>query len=149
MAHWFEDLTKQMADEKIGRRTAIRRVAGTVTGVTLASAIPGAVLAKKKACPIGGNCTIGFKNCQGTPNSNCFCWTGINGKGKCACNTFCNGLNPCASEFNCAKGYTCVTLNGCTGCGSTSGICLPKCKGKNKNCQLGSGHGLTAAHRLS
>ena len=38
MAHWFEDLSKTVADEKIGRRTAMRRVAGTVAGAALASA---------------------------------------------------------------------------------------------------------------
>jgi len=41
MASWFEDVTKTLADEKIGRRTALRRVAGTVAGAALASAIPG------------------------------------------------------------------------------------------------------------
>src|SRR5689334_576711 len=33
MAHWLEDLTKTMADEKMGRRTAMRHVAGTVAGI--------------------------------------------------------------------------------------------------------------------
>jgi len=42
-------------------------------------------------------------------------------------------------------GGACVTANGCTGCGA-GGICVPNCaKKKNRNCQLGSGHGATSA----
>src|SRR5712671_1607594 len=101
MAHWFEDVTKTLADEKIGRRTALRRVAGTVAGVALASAFPGAALAKsrgKAACPGGGgNCSIGFVNCQNNPNPNCFCWDGMseNGPGHCGCNGFCEDQPNC------------------------------------------------------
>ncbi|HJT58964.1 MAG TPA: hypothetical protein VJ761_20815 [Ktedonobacteraceae bacterium] len=40
MAHWFEDLSKTMGNEKMGRRTAMRRVAGTLAGVVLTSALP-------------------------------------------------------------------------------------------------------------
>ena len=46
MANWFENLTKSVADEKIGRRTALRRVAGGVAGVALAGAVPGLALAR-------------------------------------------------------------------------------------------------------
>jgi hypothetical protein len=145
MANWLEDVTKTLADEKIGRRTAIRRVAGTVTGVALASVVPGLALAKKKACPVGGNCTIGFTNCHGNPNTNCYCFTDSTGKGKCGCSQYCSGLFPCNRDSDCGKGGMCSILNGCTGCGSSSGWCLNKCSGMHKNCTLGSGHGPTAA----
>ncbi len=41
MAKWFEDLTKTMADEKLPRREVIRRLAGSVAGIALASLLPG------------------------------------------------------------------------------------------------------------
>lgn len=148
MARWFEDLTKQMADDKIDRRTAIRRVAGTVAGAALASAVPGLALAKNKACPVGGSCSKGFPNCQGNPNVNCFCYTDSTGKGKCGCNQFCSGLFPCNKDTDCGKGGMCIILNGCNGCSSSNGMCILKCKGKNKNCQLGSGQGPTAVGSL-
>jgi hypothetical protein len=155
MAHWLEDLTKQMADEKIGRRTAIRRVAGTVAGVALASAVPGAVLAKNKACPVGGNCTIGFKNCQGNPNTNCYCFTGTKLRtAHCLCNDFCSSTSSvergaCQKDSDCGKGQACTMFNGCVGCGNEMGICFYKCKGQHKNCTLPTGGtGLTATGRL-
>jgi hypothetical protein len=147
MANWFEDVTKTLADEKIGRRTALRRVGGTVAGVALAGAIPGMALAKvNKHCPVGGNCTIGFTMCQKQGNTNCFCFTDTTGKGICGCNTYCSQSKTCAKDKQCGAGNKCITANGCTGCGSSSGVCVPNClKKKNKNCVLGSGHGTTAA----
>jgi len=147
MANWFEDVTKTLADEKIGRRTALRRVGGTVAGVALAGAIPGLALASiKKHCPQGGNCTIGFTMCQAQNNTNCFCFTDTNGKAVCGCNSYCSQIPTCANDKGCPKGNKCITANGCTGCGSSSGVCIPNClKKKNKNCVLGSGHGTTAA----
>jgi hypothetical protein len=147
MANWFEDVTKTLADEKIGRRTALRRVGGTVAGVALAGAIPGLALAKtNKHCPQPGNCTLGFPNCVGIANTNCNCYTDVSGKAQCGCNTYCSQATPCSSDKTCGKANVCVTANGCTGCGTSSGICVPNCaKKKNKNCVLGSGHGTTAA----
>jgi hypothetical protein len=99
MANWFEDVTKTLADEKIGRRTALRRVGGTVAGVALAGAIPGMALAKvNKHCPQGGNCTIGFTECQKQGNSNCFCFTDTNGKGACGCNSYCSQIPTCSDH---------------------------------------------------
>jgi hypothetical protein len=145
MANWFEDVTKTLADEKIGRRTALRRVAGTVAGVALAGAIPGMALAAS-GCPAGGNCSIGFTNCAGNPNTNCYCFDGVKskGKGKCGCNQFCSQLPVCTSQAGCSKGTFCSFFTGCN-CSGTSGVCITKCVGKNKNCQLGSGHGATVA----
>ncbi len=152
MANWFEDVTKTLADEKIGRRTALRRVAGTVAGVALASAIPGAALAKgrgKAACPSGGGtCSTGFVNCKNNPNPNCYCFSGTQmGAGHCGCNSPCENDPNCMKNSDCPRGSFCSCFNGCN-CGAGLGVCLPKCKGKNKNCQLGSGHGLTAAGRV-
>ena len=145
MANWFEDVTRTMADDKLSRRAAMRRIAESVAGVALASTLPGLALAKKKSCFVGGNCTIGFTNCQGNPNTNCFCFTDSTGKGKCGCNSFCSGIASCNSDKNCGKGSICIISNGCTGCGSSSGTCVWKCSGAHKNCQLGNGQGRTAA----
>ncbi len=146
MANWFEDLAKSVGDEKVGRRTVLRRVAGGVVGAALAGAIPGIALAHgSKQCPGGGgNCTVGFSNCN-NPNTNCFCFTGTDGLAHCGCNTFCSQASPCSRNKDCGKGGVCITANGCTGCGSSTGVCIPKCHRANKNCQLGSGNGKTTA----
>ena len=153
MANWFEDLTKTMADEKLPRRQAIRRIASSVTGVALASLLPGQVWAEtnhlKKTCftPCNG-CNQGcdFNNCNG--NNNCYCFIdGSSAKGGCGCNSFCSQTPPCSRSTDCSKGSFCSTYNACTNCGGSSGVCIPYCTGKNKNCQLGSGHGLTATGR--
>jgi hypothetical protein len=145
MADWFADVTRTMADDKMSRRSAMRRLAGSVAGVTLASALPGLALARKKSCPVGGNCTIGFTNCQGNPNTNCYCFTDSSGKGVCGCNTYCSYLSPCNSNKGCGKYNICIISNGCTGCASSWGQCIFKCAGPHKNCTLGNGHGVTAA----
>src|SRR5579864_7053706 len=99
MAHWFEDLTKTLADEKMGRRAAIRRVAGTVVGAALAGVLPGTIQAKqKKQCPngcdpcSGGDCV----NCLNNPNSNCFCFTLTNGTPVCGCIILCSQASLCS-----------------------------------------------------
>jgi hypothetical protein len=45
MANWFEDLTKTIADEKLTRRQAVRRMVGVVAGATLATWLPEQALA--------------------------------------------------------------------------------------------------------
>jgi hypothetical protein len=146
MANWFETITKTLADEKIGRRTALRRVGGTVAGVALAGALPELALAKKSQCPGGGgNCSVGFSNCNNS-NTNCYCFTETSGKAVCGCNEYCSQAPSCSSNKQCGKGNACITANGCTGCGTSTGVCIANCaKKKNRNCQLGSGHGTTAA----
>ena len=153
MVNWFEDLTKTMADDKLPRRQAIRRIAGSVAGVALASWLPGQVLAKnipwEKQCPFGGSdCVSCCVNCTGNPNTNCFCLISTEGRGVCICDTFCSQLPVCSNSSQCQKGFVCITYNGCTGCGNSYGVCIAKCKGKHKNCQIGSGHGMTAAGRM-
>jgi hypothetical protein len=147
MAHWFEDLTRTIADDKIGRRTAIRRVAGGVVGAALTSVAPGLALAKKsKDCPTGGGTCSNpnYPNCAGNSNLNCYCFTDITGNPLCACNMYCSGDWPCYRNSDCPRGSACIVSTGCN-CSTSSGICIVRCKGKNKNCQLGSGHGTTAA----
>jgi len=150
MANWFENVTKTLADDKISRRTALRRVGGTVAGVAAASAIPGLALAKtNKHCPGGGgNCTgAPFTNCVGVSNTNCFCFEGLkSGSSVCGCNSYCSQVPTCSSSQKCAKGTSCIVSTGCN-CSNSAGVCVPNClKKKNRNCVLGSGHGTTAAH---
>jgi hypothetical protein len=148
MANWFEDLTKTVADDRLSRRQAMRRIAGGVAGVALASWLPEQALAQnlpwKKQCPIGGSCEGSFVNCNGNPNPNCICFTSTEGTPACGCNSYCSQLPNCSSSSQCKRGYVCITANGCTGCGTLFAVCMAKCKGKHKNCQLGSGHGVTA-----
>ena len=155
MTHWFEDLTKTVADERLPRRQAIRRIAGSMTGIALASWLPGHVLAKThpdgtKECPYGGCGCASCQNCSHNPNKNCYCFItlDIQPKAVCICNTYCSQLPTCMNSKQCGAGYVCITNNGCTGCGTSYGVCIAKCKGKNKNCQLGSGHGLTVTGKL-
>jgi len=146
MANWFEDVTKTLADEKIGRRTALRRVGGTVAGVALAGAIPGLALAANKRCPVALTCTNGIlSNCVGISNTNCYCFSGLNGKAVCGCNSYCSQVPTCSKSSKCPKGSACIDQNGCN-CGTSAGVCVPNCAlKKNRNCVLGSGHGATVA----
>jgi hypothetical protein len=149
MANWFEDLTKTMADEKMGRRTAMRHVADTVAGIVAASAMPTLALAKQdKKCKCGQTCSGDCAGCPDNPNQNCNCWGQIDGTLACVCNSFCSQVPTCSKPSDCKKGFACITNNGCTGCGNSYGVCLARCRGKHKNCTLGSGHGLTATGRV-
>lgn len=152
MAHWFEDLTKTMAHDKLSRRQVVGRIAGVVAGATIATWLPDQALAKhipwKKQCPNGSNCNTPPTHCNGNPNTNCFCSTSTEGNPVCICNSYCSQLPVCSNSGQCKKGFICITENGCTGCGDSYGVCIAKCKGKHKNCQLGSGHGLTATGHL-
>ena len=153
MANWFEDFTKTVADEKIGRRTAIRRVAGTLIGATLASTLPSLTLAKSKQCLYGGTCSNGFPNC--TNNPNCYCFTGARlGTAHCLCNDYCSSISSfdrgaCQKNSDCPKGQACTKYNGCSGCGNETGICFYQCKGQHKNCTLPTGRtGMTGTGHL-
>ncbi len=152
MANWLEDLTQTLADDKLPRRQAIRRIAGSVTGIALASWLPGQVLAQnipwKKQCPIGSDCPSCCENSNGNPNTNCFCFTSIEGKGACGCTNFCSQLPVCSHSSQCKRGFVCITENGCDGCGNSYGVCVAKCKGKHENCKLPDGHGLTVTGRV-
>ena len=150
MTNWFEDLTKTAADERLPRRQAIRRIAGMVAGVALTSFLPAQALAApehlKKHCNDPCDCSCGFVNCNG--NTNCFCFIGLDGRGVCGCNSYCSQIKTCSSSIHCKKGFACITSNGCTGCGNSIGVCIPYCTGKHKNCQLGSGRGMTVSGKV-
>lgn len=145
MANWFDQVTKTLADEKLGRRQALKTIAGTVAGAAVASAIPGLAMAapeKKQKCT-GGNCTIGFTNCGKQHNTNCYCFSDTKGKGFCGCNSYCASIPPCSSSSQCGKKGFCSGFNGCTGCNASPGVCIPNC---TKTCVLSSDHaGRTAA----
>jgi hypothetical protein len=149
MAQWFEDLTKIIADEKMGRRSAIRHVAGTIAGIVGASAIPNIALARQtEKCTCGNSCSGecgNGGNCPGNPNPNCYCFIQLGGGFACGCNSYCSQTPTCANSSQCKKGFVCITFNGCTSCQGYTGVCVARCRGKHKNCQLGSGHGTTAA----
>ena len=156
MANWFEDLTKTMADDKLPRRQAMRRIAGTVAGMAVASLLPAQAEAMaddlKKYCSFPcKDCSCNFANCKGNPNPNCYCFTTLSAypfsKGGCGCNAFCSQLQTCSNSKKCPVGSFCATQTFCN-CDFTQGVCIPYCVGKNKNCQPGSGHGLTVTGRV-
>ncbi len=154
MADWFEDFTKTIADDKLTRRQAVGSIAGVVAGATIAVWLPEQVLAKtipwKKQCPNGSTCETPVMFCNGNPNTNCFCLTGMfssEPRGFCGRNSYCSQLSTCINQSDCRRGTVCSYYNACN-CQGTSGVCITACKGKHKNCQLGSGHGLTATGRM-
>ena len=156
MVNWLEDLTKMMANDKMGRRAVMQRVAGSIAGIVLASWLPGHVLARThpdgtKECPLGGCRCTDCGNCAYNPNTNCYCLSTFNTSLRgavCICNTFCSQLSTCMSSSQCQAGFVCTTNNGCTGCSTSYGVCIARCKGKHKNCKLGSGQGLTVTGRV-
>ncbi|MGH2444049.1 MAG: hypothetical protein ACRDFX_12915, partial [Chloroflexota bacterium] len=75
----------------------------------------------------GGSCDTGFNTC-GT-NTNCNCFTTIEGGGVCGCNTYCSKATSCTASSDCPTGYVCITSNGCTGCDTTTGVCIAACSG--------------------
>jgi hypothetical protein len=132
MANWFDTVTKTLADSKLSRRQAITKAAGAVAAVALASVIPGEAFAssdaRRRHCK-PGTCSTGFTNCQG--NANCYCFQKINTKtGACGCNSFCASIAPCSNQSQCSKGFTCITN---TGCGCSTGVCIPNC---SKTCHF-------------
>jgi hypothetical protein len=145
MSDWFEDITKTLADEKLGRRQALKTIAGTVASAALITYLPSSALARVKK----------KRKCQGTPyicgnqqqacgkNSTCISLTDVDGSTRCGCNEYCSTAPSCSSDSGCAKGYFCSTDNSCTGCDTGLGICVQCC---TKTCTLGSAHaGRTAA----
>ena len=143
MANWFETVTKTLADDKLSRRSAMKKAAGAVAAVALASIIPGEAFAATDAACVPGTCSGGsFTNCGKQGNPNCYCFEKLTSKGTkgvCGCNTYCASAPPCSGQ-TCGKGYVCITS---TGCGCTTGLCVQKC---TKTCVLASDRaGRTAA----
>jgi hypothetical protein len=123
MANWFEDITKTVADEKLSRRQTLRRIAGSVAGVTLATWLPGQVLAKSGSCGNPATCGGTFSPCG--HNKNCFCFLNSQGKGSCGCIVnICNkSENTCKTDKDCSSGSFCAKQTCCP----HPNVCLPKC----------------------
>src|ERR1700739_2335750 len=113
MAHWFEDLTKTLADEKIGRRTVLRRAAGGTVSIALASFFPGLALAHNKDNCLTGDCSYGFHPCAQNKNPNCFCWTERKHMSFCGCNACCSQAPACKQHSDCEAGFLCAYFTGC------------------------------------
>ncbi len=129
MTNWFEDISKTMADEKLSRRQSLRRIAGSVAGVTLATWIPGQVLAKSGACHNPATCGGTFSPCG--HNKNCFCFLDAStGKGNCGCIVnICNkNEKTCKTDKDCSSGSFCAKKTCCP----HPNVCLPKC---GKSCK--------------
>jgi hypothetical protein len=129
MANWFEDVTKNVADEKLSRRQAIRRAASSIAGLALASWIPGQALAKSHPYSKSGACN-NPATCGGTfspcgHNKNCFCFLNSQGKGTCGCivNICNNSEKACHTDKDCPGGSFCATQTCCP----HKNVCLPKC----------------------
>jgi hypothetical protein len=148
MANWFETVTKTLGDEKLSRRKAMKTAVGVAAAAALAAVIPGEAFAAEKkkhhknhhACKNPGNCNGSpFNNCGTNPN--CYCFENYGStKGTCGCNSYCASIAPCTKNSDCGKGNVCI---GSTGCGCTSGFCIPVC---NKTCVLDANRsGRTAA----
>ena len=143
MANWFESVTKTLADGKLTRRGAMKTAAGITAAAALASLIPGEAFAaiRPDVCT-PGTCSTTFAACGHNQFGNCFCFEKIGRKhlGQCGCNSFCASIAPCSHTSQCPSGSVCITN---TGCGCTTGVCIPKC---TKTCQLDSSRsGRTAA----
>ena len=136
MANWFDQVTKTMADKKLGRRQAMKTIAGTVAGAALAGYLPETALAKKFGCSVQMCGT--YTNCPKNSNTNCFCFANIKGKADCGCDYLCSSATHCTKNSDCGKGHYCSL----TCCGTMD--CIQNC---NSTCVLGSGHGKTASGR--
>lgn len=138
----FDELTKGIANGGISRRDGLKLAFGGAAFAALSTlGLAGAEAAPNRTnicAGIAGNCSSGFSLC-GT-NSNCYCFEHI-GKTTtfCGCNQYCSTSASCTSNSNCSTGSLCVDNNGCNGCVTTSGICIAKCAGANKNCILKAG----------
>ena len=128
-----------MDDEPISRRELLRNI--VATGV-LTWAAP--VLTRLPADASVDRCRKKWsrKLCRGSCGD-CFCdnnWCGNcgslgaycfieigTGALYCGNNVFCDEVQTCLSTSECPKGNVCITENGCTGCGDSIGVCVPRC----------------------
>lgn len=136
MANWFDQVTKTLADKKLGRRQAMKTIAGTVAGVAIAGYLPETALAlKKRGCSVQ-SCGS-YTNCPKSPNTNCFCFASVNGKAGCGCDYPCGSVPNCTKNSDCGAGHYCSL----TCCGTMD--CVQSC---TKTCTLSSIHaGKTAS----
>ena len=134
-----------MEEKRISRRELLRNIgiAGAVAwAAPVLTSLPASAAADKKCkakkakklCKgIVGNCTNGFTQC-GTCSSDVgdgsYCFTSTDGNNYCAEDVFCSEAAPCSTNADCGKGGVCVTANGCTGCGTSTGVCSTACCSK-------------------
>jgi hypothetical protein len=130
-----------LEEKRISRREMLRNVgiAGAVAwAAPVLTSLPASASVdkckKKKAKKLckgqNGNCTNGFVQCGSCSNGNlsgAFCFSELGtGTNYCGTNSYCSQISTCSSSADC-KGGVCITSNGCTGCGSSSGVCVPRC----------------------
>ena len=131
-------------DKRISRRELLRSVG--IAGATIwASPIHTTLRASAsrstnphKLCRgVPGICEwtgIQCGTCNGDVGDGSWCMNYFDQDGSLAPGTvcvedwFCEGLQACSKHTDCPRGYACATLNGCTGCGPESGVCLKKCR---------------------
>jgi hypothetical protein len=76
-----------------------------------------------------GGCLCG--TCSSDVGDGSYCFARY-GDLKCFCaeDVFCSEAGTCSSDLDCKDqnlGNVCITMNGCTGCGSSTGICSTRC----------------------
>ena len=133
MADWFDELTQALANDRLSRRQALRKIVGTVGGAIVAMLLPGQAFAersKAQLCGYAGTCSTDFNNCGTQHNPFCYCFQRIDGKHVCCCTNYCASVKPCSKQSDCGKGYSCITN---WGCGCSTGGCLQNC---TKTCHL-------------
>jgi len=151
-----------LEEKRISRREMLRNIgiAGAVAwAAPVLTSLPASASVDKckkkkakklcKGIPLG-NCTNGFVQC-GTCSSDVgdgsFCFEATDGNNYCAEDVFCSEAGQCQTGADCKAqglGNTCVTANGCTGCGRSFGVCSTRCcspvarpKGRVKPRRLG------------
>jgi len=138
----FEELTSGIANGGMSRRDGLKLALGgaafaalSTLGLASAEAAP---LRRRNPCRgKRGDLCNGTTISHCTSNANCYCFENIGHTTTgCGCNTYCSTLASCVNNAGCASGTFCIDQNGC---GCTTGVCLPKCAGINKNCVLSAG----------
>jgi hypothetical protein len=136
-----------MDDKRISRRELLRTI-GLVGAATWAAPVLSGRQASasidrctrkgsRKLCRgiPDGNCTNGYEQC-GTCNSDVgggsFCFQEMTSGSTmyCAEDVFCSEAGRCMRNRDCRAqglGNSCITRNGCTGCGPFYGVCSTRC----------------------
>ncbi len=101
-------------------------------------------------CATGGNCSSAFNQCSpcgGPQGLGYYCFTTTEDTAICGQNSYCDEVPSCSSSADCGPGYACITSNGCTGCSSVGGVCIPLCTTSAAAPKSGvKGRGMTAAN---
>src|SRR5207244_11662742 len=68
--------------------------------------------------------------CSSDVGAGSCCFTDTGGFLICAEDVFCSEAGQCAVDLDCKTqglGNACITANGCTGCGTSFGVCSTRC----------------------